>query len=74
LGGRKLFFFDIKKYIRGGGIIPTQTPAMTTTASRLLPYTLLVALDPNGNAQGELCIQERREMRGERRRDMFFHL
>jgi len=34
-------------HVRGGVIIPTQVPAMTTAATRKNPFTLLVALDAN---------------------------
>ncbi|XP_023230572.1 lysosomal alpha-glucosidase-like [Centruroides sculpturatus] len=39
--------------LRGGGVIPTQIPNVTTTASRLNPFGLLVILDVVG-AEGEL--------------------
>jgi len=45
-------------HVRAGYIIPTQQPALTTTAARTNPYGLLVALDANGHAQGELYIDE----------------
>jgi len=44
----------INLHVRGGYIIPMQQGGMTTTASRLNPFRLLVALDHNGNAQGSL--------------------
>jgi len=44
----------INIHVAGGGIIPMQEPAETTTASRLNPFNLLVALSANGIAAGEL--------------------
>ncbi|CAL8345363.1 unnamed protein product, partial [Arctogadus glacialis] len=41
-------------HIRGGAILPTQTPAVTTTYSRRNPMGLIVALDDNQRAVGEL--------------------
>ncbi|XP_005931267.1 maltase-glucoamylase, intestinal [Haplochromis burtoni] len=41
-------------HIRGGAILPTQEPDVTTTYSRGNPMGLLIAPDDNGNADGEL--------------------
>uniref|UniRef100_A0A7N8WI38 alpha-glucosidase n=1 Tax=Mastacembelus armatus TaxID=205130 RepID=A0A7N8WI38_9TELE len=41
-------------HIRGGAILPTQTPDVTTTYSRRHPMGLIVALDDNNQAAGEL--------------------
>uniref|UniRef100_A0A3Q3EIB9 alpha-glucosidase n=1 Tax=Labrus bergylta TaxID=56723 RepID=A0A3Q3EIB9_9LABR len=41
-------------HIRGGAILPTQTPDVTTTYSRLKPMGLIVALDDKNQAAGEL--------------------
>jgi len=43
-------------HIAGGHILPTQAPggALTTTEARLKPFGLLVALDPAGQANGEM--------------------
>ncbi|KAM4874063.1 maltase-glucoamylase [Thomomys bottae] len=41
-------------HLRGGYIFPTQKPSITTTASRQNPLGLLVALDENNEARGEL--------------------
>ena len=39
---------------RGGAIIPTQDPGLTTTAQRDTPFTLIVLLDGEGKASGQL--------------------
>ncbi|KAM3616402.1 uncharacterized protein V6R79_017274 [Siganus canaliculatus] len=41
-------------HIRGGAILPTQRPAVTTTQSRRNPMGLIIALDDNDQASGEL--------------------
>ncbi|CAG6005384.1 unnamed protein product, partial [Menidia menidia] len=41
-------------HIRGGAVLPTQRPNVTTTYSRLNPMGLIVALDDNNQAAGEL--------------------
>ncbi|KAG8511483.1 Sucrase-isomaltase, intestinal, partial [Galemys pyrenaicus] len=41
-------------HIRGGYIIPTQQPNVTTTASRKNPLGLIVALDEHNTAKGDL--------------------
>ncbi|XP_073343836.1 sucrase-isomaltase, intestinal [Pagrus major] len=41
-------------HIRGGAILPTQRPNVTTTYSRLNPMGLIIALDDNKQATGEL--------------------
>eukprot|EP00026_Physarum_polycephalum_P002843 Phypoly_transcript_02852.p1 GENE.Phypoly_transcript_02852~~Phypoly_transcript_02852.p1 ORF type:complete len:845 (+),score=106.60 Phypoly_transcript_02852:55-2589(+) len=45
-------------HVRGGGIIPTQGAALTTTVARTNPFGLLVALDTSGNAQGDLYLDD----------------
>jgi alpha-glucosidase (family GH31 glycosyl hydrolase) len=45
-------------HIRGGSIIPTQRPALTTAAARLLPFSLIVALDATGSANGDLFVDD----------------
>ncbi|XP_045707250.1 sucrase-isomaltase, intestinal [Phyllostomus hastatus] len=40
-------------HLRGGYIIPTQQPAVTTTASRKNPLGLIVALDEDNKAKGD---------------------
>ncbi|XP_036037737.1 maltase-glucoamylase, intestinal [Onychomys torridus] len=41
-------------HLRGGYIFPTQQPGTTTTASRKNPLGLIIALDENKEARGEL--------------------
>ncbi|ELK13786.1 Maltase-glucoamylase, intestinal [Pteropus alecto] len=41
-------------HLRGGYIFPTQQPAITTAASRRNPLGLIIALDDNKEAKGEL--------------------
>lgn len=58
-GQRELVSLDapldkINIHVYGGSIIPTQKPEPTTTATRKNPFQLLVALDNNGTAAGEL--------------------
>ncbi|KAM5332711.1 sucrase-isomaltase, intestinal [Glossophaga mutica] len=40
-------------HLRGGYVIPTQQPAVTTTASRRNPLGLIVALDEDNKAKGD---------------------
>jgi alpha-glucosidase len=42
----------IPLHYRGGSIVPTQAPALTTTASRANPFGADVALDESGAAEG----------------------
>uniref|UniRef100_A0A914EBC2 P-type domain-containing protein n=1 Tax=Acrobeloides nanus TaxID=290746 RepID=A0A914EBC2_9BILA len=44
----------IPVFVRGGYILPRQRPSTTTVASRLNEFQLLVALDANSQASGEL--------------------
>jgi len=44
----------IPVYVRGGAILPTQQPALTTFQSRKNPFGLTVALDENESAGGSL--------------------
>jgi len=48
----------INVHIRGGYIIPLQKPAMTTFEARKNDFELLVALDENYQAQGDLFIDD----------------
>jgi alpha-glucosidase len=44
----------IPVYVRGGSVLPLQQPALTTRDARNSPWDVLVALDKNGNAGGDL--------------------
>lgn len=48
----------IPVYLRGGYILPTQEPSMTTTASRRNPWGLIAALSKSGTASGNLYIDD----------------
>jgi len=48
----------INLHLRGGGVIPTQMPALTTAAARLNPFSLIVMLDEHGRAQGTLYLDD----------------
>ncbi|ORX78974.1 putative alpha-glucosidase [Basidiobolus meristosporus CBS 931.73] len=49
---------NLPLHIRGGHIIPTQEPAITIAQSRENPFSLLVALDEQGNAEGGLYLDD----------------
>uniref|UniRef100_A0A8C7XW10 alpha-glucosidase n=1 Tax=Oryzias sinensis TaxID=183150 RepID=A0A8C7XW10_9TELE len=56
-GSSPMLFLPADKlglHIRGGAILPTQEPDVTTTHSRLRPMGLIIALDDNNQATGEL--------------------
>lgn len=48
----------IPLYVRGGYVIPMQEPGLTTAAVRESPWSLLVALDENGQAEGRLYLDD----------------
>jgi alpha-glucosidase len=48
----------IPVYVRGGSVLPTQQPALTTAASRKNPWGLIVALGATGHATGELYVDD----------------
>ncbi|KAI9876606.1 MAG: hypothetical protein M1830_006124 [Pleopsidium flavum] len=48
----------IPVYIRGGNIIPTQEPAMTTREARKNPWGVLAALNLEGSASGSLYVDD----------------
>ena len=48
----------IPVFIRGGAVLPLQQPAMTTTAGRQTPWSLIVALGPHGTASGTLYLDD----------------
>jgi alpha-glucosidase len=45
-------------YIKGGSIIPLQQPAYTTSESRKNPFELVLALDENSEAIGQLYLDD----------------
>jgi len=45
-------------HIRGGSIIPIQKAGNTTATSRKSPWSLIVALDKDGEASGELYLDD----------------
>jgi alpha-glucosidase (family GH31 glycosyl hydrolase) len=49
---------DMPVYVRGGGIIPMQTPGKTLLQTRTLALSLLVALDANQAARGSLYLDD----------------
>ena len=48
----------INVHIRGGSVIPMQPPSVTTTASRLNPFEILVALSSADSARGEVFLDD----------------
>jgi alpha-glucosidase len=48
----------IPVFIRGGSVVPTQEPGYTTYESRRNPWGLLVALSEDGDASGELYVDD----------------
>ncbi|KAI8325998.1 alpha-glucosidase [Martensiomyces pterosporus] len=48
----------VNVHVRGGKILPAQTPAMTTTDSRKNDFYLIVAADEGGAASGKLYLDD----------------
>jgi len=48
----------IPVHIRGGGIIPRQIPRMTISDTRKSPFEIVVALDTNFHASGDLFLDD----------------
>jgi alpha-glucosidase len=48
----------IPVYVRGGSILPMQEPALTTRDARKTPWSLLIALDHDGGASGQLYVDD----------------
>jgi len=48
----------IPVYVRGGNVLPLQLPSLTIYESRQNPFEVLVALDKNGEASGDLYIDD----------------
>ncbi|KAK3067693.1 hypothetical protein LTR53_015280 [Teratosphaeriaceae sp. CCFEE 6253] len=45
-------------HVRGGYIVPVQKAGNTTKTSRMSPWSLIVALDKDGKAKGELYLDD----------------
>jgi alpha-glucosidase (family GH31 glycosyl hydrolase) len=52
----------IPLHVLGGNVIPQQRPNTTTISSRVNPYSLLVALDHSGLANGSLFTDDGEEL------------
>ena len=48
----------INVHVRGGSILPLQAPGYTTAETKSNPYSLVVALDKNGEARGSLYLDD----------------
>ena len=48
----------INVHVRGGSILPLQQPKYTTGETRNTPYSILVALDDNNEAEGSLYLDD----------------
>ncbi|KAK4462202.1 family 31 putative glycoside hydrolase [Cladorrhinum samala] len=48
----------IPVYLRGGYVVPTQEPGMTTAEGRKNPWGLIAALDGKGQAKGSLYLDD----------------
>ncbi|KAI0384220.1 glycoside hydrolase family 31 protein [Hypomontagnella monticulosa] len=48
----------IPVYVRGGKVVPLQEPGLTTAAVRASPWSVLVALDKDGCANGGLYLDD----------------
>lgn len=48
----------IPVYVRGGSVLPLQQPALTTNETRSSPWDVLVALNKDGGASGELYLDD----------------
>ena len=49
---------DLPLYVRGGYVLPTQDPALTTTAARQQPFGMVAALGDNNEAVGEVYLDD----------------
>ena len=54
----KLSGFVFQIHIRGGSVVPLQDAGLTTEATRQNPYSLLIALDSDGHAKGNLYVDD----------------
>ncbi|GME93485.1 unnamed protein product [Ambrosiozyma monospora] len=49
---------DVPLFVRGGFVLPLQDPAYTISESRENPFRLIAALDANGDASGDLFLDD----------------
>ncbi|KAI8142903.1 alpha glucosidase [Fennellomyces sp. T-0311] len=59
-------------HIRGGGILPLKTPEMLVVDTYASPYTLLIALDQDGEAEGRLYIDDLHSIKQPKTSDIKF--
>ena len=64
----------INVHVRGGSVIPTQEPGYTTAESRRNPWGLLIALDPVGNAKGQLYVDDGESLVPDRTKEVKFEV
>ncbi|KAI9495167.1 alpha glucosidase [Zychaea mexicana] len=62
----------IPVHIRGGAILPLKTPAYLVKDTYASPYTLLVALDQDGEAEGRLYIDDQHSVQQPATSDITF--
>ena len=62
----------IPVYVRGGSVMPMQEPAMTTRDARNTPWSLLAALNGDGEASGQLYIDDGESLQPEKTLDVKF--
>ena len=51
-----LSFIVVQIHIRGGSVLVLQDPGLNTEESRANNFSLLVALDSNGGAEGDMFL------------------
>ncbi|GMG55971.1 unnamed protein product [Ambrosiozyma monospora] len=49
---------DVPLFVRGGFVLPLQDPGYTISKSRVNPFRLVAALDADGNASGDLFLDD----------------
>ncbi|KAG2219357.1 hypothetical protein INT45_011265 [Circinella minor] len=62
----------IPLHIRGGSILPTKTPEYLVTDTYASPYTLVIALDKKGRAEGRLYIDDQHSVEQPETSDITF--
>jgi alpha-glucosidase len=63
---------DIRLFVRGGSVLPMQTPGYTTAESRKGEWSLLIALDSGGSAEGQLYLDDGESLVVDGSRDVTF--